>query len=132
VGILLVKVHLKLIGAKGVKPFSDFVPRWSSHRYTYSNQIVYEEKWNEPESYRFFWIFNCKIYCPLSVALFRYMAYLVRVVENWWCPFDHDKKEAYRDSGIDYSYWHIDETKSAKLHKDDRENPIWNEKASGE
>ena len=44
IGILLVKVHLKLIGAKEVKPFRDFVPSWSSHRYTYDNQIVYEDK----------------------------------------------------------------------------------------
>jgi hypothetical protein len=120
-----------MIGAQGVKPLRAFVPSWSSHRYTYGSQIVYEdkEKWNILESYRFFWIFNCKIYCPLSVALFRYMAYLVRIVENWWCPFSHDKKAAYRDSSIDYSYWHIDAAKSAKLHEDDRENPIWNQDA---
>jgi hypothetical protein len=60
--------------------------------------------------------------------MFRYLAYLVRIVENWWCPFEHEKKEAYKDSCIDYSYWHIDEKDRSKLHEADRENPIWNKK----
>lgn len=129
VGILLVRGHLKLIGAKGVKPFRDFVPSWASHRYMFGDQIVQLDKnnWKSLRSYRFFWIFNCKLYCPLSVAMFRYMAYLVRIVENWWCPFAHDKKAEYDGSSIDYSYWHVDEKERAKLHEDDRENPLWNE-----
>lgn len=129
VGILLVKAHLKLVGAEGVKPFSDFLPSWASHRYHYDNQIVYgdEKNWKNLRSYRFYWIFNCKIYCPVSVAMFRYMAYLVRIVENWWCPFEHDKKEEYKGSSIDYSYWHIHEKERAKLHEDDKQNPIWNQ-----
>lgn len=131
IGILFVKGHLRLIGAKGVQPFSDFLPRWASHRYNYDHQITHgdEKKWTNLRSYRFYWIFNCKIYCPLSVALFRYMAYLVRIVENWWCPFEHEKKEAYKCSSIDYSYWHIYEKERSKLHEDDREYPIWNEEA---
>lgn len=134
VGILFVKAHLRLVGAKGIKPFRDFVPSWISHRYTFTDQIVYDDEnsWKKIGSYRIYWIFNCKIYCPLSVALFRYMAYLVRIVENWWCPFGHDKKEEYQGSSIDYSYWHIDENERSKLHEDDRENPIWNKDSSKE
>ena len=131
IAIVLVKGHLKLIGAKGVKPFSDFIPQWISHRYNYHNQITYgdEKNWTNMRSYRFYWIFNCKIYCPISVAMFRYVAYLVRIVENWWCPFEHDKKEAYKGSSIDYSFWHIDEKERLKLHEEDKENPIWNKEA---
>ena len=128
IGILFVKSHLRFVGAKGIKPFSDFIPNWASHRYKYNNQIIHGDKknWTNLRSYRFYWIFNCKIYCPLSVAMFRYMAYLVKIVENWWCPFDHDKKEDYKSSSIDYSYWHIDENEKSKLHENDRENSIWN------
>ena len=57
------------------------------------------------------------------------MAYLVRIVENCWCPFAHEKKEEYQGSSIDYSYWHIDEKERSKLHENDRDNPIWNEEA---
>jgi len=130
-GILAVRGHLKLVGATGIRPFWDFVPTWITHRYIYKDQIVYETgtNWMHWESYRFYWIFNCKIYCPLSVALFKYMAYLVQIVENWWCPFEHDKKAEYKDSAIDKSYWHIYEKERSMLHPDDRENPIWNEES---
>ena len=131
VGIITVRVHLKLVGATDVRPFRDFVPTWISHRYSYKDQIVYEtdSSWRNWRSYRFYWIFNCKLYCPLSVALFKYMAYLVQIVENWWCPFEHDKKAEYKDVAIDKSYWHIYEKERSMLHPDDRENPIWNEEA---
>ena len=75
------------------------------------------------------WIFNCKVYCPLSVALLRYAVYLVKIVENWWCPFTHERKEEYADGAIDYSYWHIYPETKALLHPDDRDNPIWNRDA---
>ncbi len=129
--VLAVKMHLKSLGATNMKSYSDFVPTWISHRYIYKNQIVYEtnSSWKNWRLYRFFWIFNCKIYCPLSVALFRYMAYLVQIVENWWCPFEHDKKAHYKDAAIDKSYWHIYENEQSRLHPDDRDNPIWNKEA---
>jgi len=78
---------------------------------------------------RFFWVFNCKMYCPMSVALLDYAAYLVKVVENWWCPFAHDRKPSYADGAIDGSFWHTNSSESAKLHPDDRDNPIWSEQA---
>jgi len=56
-------------------------------------------------------------------------AYLVKIVENWWCPFDHDKKEEYSEGAIDESYWHLHTVECEKLHPDDMNNPIWNEKA---
>lgn len=130
VGIFLVKLHLKLVGAKNVKPYWSFVPEWITHRYKYDNQIIYhtQSKWYHLGHYKFFWLFNCKLYCPLSVALFRYASYLVMIVENWWCPFHHEKKSEYQDGAIDQSYWHLYEGEKQRLHPDDLNNSIWNNK----
>lgn len=130
VSVMLVKSHLRLLGAKNIKPYSDFVPNWSSHRYHYKNQITYSTgaKWHNLRAYRWYWIFNCNLYCPLSVALFRYITYLVKIVENWWCPFEHDKKCEYTESAIDKSYWHLHKQEKDRLHPDDRDNSLWNEK----
>lgn len=65
----------------------------------------------------------------MSVALLRYAAYLVKIVENWWCPFDHEYKHEYADGAIDKSFWHIYSHEIELLHPDDRDNPIWNEDA---
>lgn len=129
IGVILVKAHLKLIGARNIHSYWDFVPQWASHRYRLDNQITYStgSTWYNLRAHKVYWIFNCKLYCPLSVALFRYAAYLVKIVENWWCPFDHDQKVSYSDAAIDKSYWHLYETEKNRLHPDDRENPIWNE-----
>lgn len=126
-GVLLVHTHLRLLGGVRIRSYWDFVPAWASHRYRLENQITYstDTRWYNLRSTRLYWIFNCKLYCPLSVALFSYAAYLVKIVENWWCPFHHDKKSDYRDGAIDKSYWHLHETECRKLHKDDRDNPIW-------
>jgi len=67
----------------------------------------------------------------LSVALFRYLAYLVMIVENWCCPFAHDQKQFYREGAIDKSYWHLYTAETSRLHPEDRENPIWNEDYKG-
>ena len=129
VGVIIIKTHLKLVGGRNIRSYWDFVPSWVSHRYNYDNQIVYstETSWHHFRAFRWYWILNCKIYCPLSVALFRYSAYLVMIVENWWCPFEHEKKPEYKDSSIDKSYWHLHEAELRKLHPDDKENSIWNE-----
>lgn len=131
VGIILARMHLKLVGAKNLRSYWSFVPAWITHRYIYKDQIIYktDKSWASLGSYRFYWIFNCKLYCPLSVALFRYMAYLIQVVENWWCPFEHEKKSEYTESAVDRSFWHLYEKERSMLHPDDRENPIWNEEA---
>lgn len=130
IGVLLTRTHLKYVGAMNIKSYWDFVPTWVSHRYRYSDQITFSTaKWYEFTRYRFSWIFNCKIYCPLSVALFKYASYLVEIVENWWCPFAHDQKEKYREGAINKSYWHIYDEDLNKLHPEDRDNPIWNEDA---
>ena len=129
VSVLLAKAHLRLMGAENIRSYRDFVPQWVSHRYRYRNQITYSAgaKWYNLRAYRWYWIFNCKLYCPLSVALFRYAAYLVKIVENWWCPFEHDQKGEYSEGAIDKSYWHLNQQEMESLHPDDRANPIWNE-----
>lgn len=125
---LLVKSHLRLMGAENIRPYSDFIPAWASHRYHYADQITYTTgaTWHNLRAYRWYWLFNCNLYCPLSVALFRYVTYLVKIVENWWCPFEHDKKCEYADAAIDESYWHLHEREKARLHPEDRGNPVWN------
>ena len=127
-GVLLVKTHLKYVGGMEIKSYWDFVPAWVSHRYENKDQPAINIPWFHPAHYRFFWIFNCKHYCPLSVALFSYAVYLVKIVENWWCPFAHDKKQSYADGAIDKSFWHVDPEELVKMHPDDKKNPIWNEK----
>lgn len=131
VGILLVRTHLKWVGGMNIRSYWEFVPAWASHRYHYANQITYSTgaAWYNLRARKFYWIFNCKLYCPLSVALFKYAAYLVKVVENWWCPFDHDKKHDYAEGAIDKSYWHLHSIESEKLHPNDLENPMWNDEA---
>lgn len=128
---LMVYVHLRMMGARDIKPLKDFLPDWKSHRYRYKSQIVYRggNKMAIWIRARLFWIFNCTLYCPLSVGLLEWTAYLVKLVENWWCPFAHGTKQTYGDASIDYSYWHTPET-AQDLHPDDRNNPLWNQDAA--
>ena len=77
---------------------------------------------------RLFWFYNCGIYCPLSIGLLRYYTYLVKIVENWWCPFYHDKKSDYADAPLDNSFWHIYSKENSKLHEDDKNCPIYTDK----
>jgi hypothetical protein len=128
IAVLLIRTHLRYVGAQNVHSYWSFVPSWVSHRYRYDNQITYTTgaAWYNLRSYRLYWLFNCKLYCPLSVALFSYLSYLVKVVENWWCPFGHDRKASYGDGAIDRSYWHLHSAERASLHPDDRDNPMWN------
>lgn len=120
--------HLLLVGAKNLKKWSDYIPHRASYRYTYENQITMDPsfKWSLSR-YKWFWIANCTWYCPYSVALFEWHAYLVKIVENWWCPFGHDRKETYSNAPIDKSFWHIYPEDNAKLTEEDRTNPIWND-----
>lgn len=123
--------HLLLIGGKNIKKFSDFLPARASHRYTMENQITMDASFKASLSqYKLFWILNCTWYCPVSVAVMEWHAYLVKIVENWWCPFTHSTKESYKDAPIDKSFWHIYPEDMVKLEKDDRDNPIWNEDIS--
>jgi len=123
-------VHLRIMGATNLKPLSAFLPDWKTHRYRFKNQIIKDDTnryafWCRT---RTFWFINCTYYCPVSVAAAAWLTYLVKVVENWWCPFAHGKKPSYADASIDYSYWHIS-TDAAKLHKEDRDNSIYNQDA---
>lgn len=132
IGVILVRTHLKWVGGMNILSYWDFVPSWISHRYRFHNQITYSTgaAWFNLRARKWYWIFNCKMYCPLSVALFRYAAYQVMIVENWWCPFAHDKKPEYAEGAIDKSYWHLYPEESGKLHPDDLNNPVWNENAT--
>jgi RNA polymerase sigma factor (sigma-70 family) len=58
---------------------------------------------------------------------FEWHAYLVKLVENWWCPFTHEKKESYNNAKIDKSFWHIYPEDAIKLEPEDRDNEIWND-----
>ncbi len=119
--------HLRMMGAKNIKTLSDYLPDRKSHRYTLKNQITMEGSFKASTSQsKLFWILNCTWYCPVSVALFEWHAYMVKVVENWWCPFGHEKKEGYKNGAIDQSFWHVYPEDRAKLEKEDLENPIWN------
>ena len=123
--------HLRLMGAKNVKKYRDFLPDKNSHRYKKENQIVMTKR-NSVAVWagsKLFWQFNCSFYCPTSVAIFSWHSYLVKAVENFWCPFYHQKKDQYTDAPIDYSYWHEQEENKKHLHPEDRDNPIWNKDA---
>jgi len=127
IGVVLIRTHLRYVGGMEIKSYWEFVPAWLSHRYRNSAQPVINISRFHLAHYRLFWVFNCKLYCPLSVALFRYASYLVEIVENWWCPFAHERKQEYAESAIDKSFWHVFPEEQAKLHPDDEQNRIWNE-----
>jgi len=125
--VFVVRLHLTITGAQNLKKYRDFLPEWLSHRYTYDTQVT-EAKYAITRSIaKVFWLFNCKLYCPLSVGLIKYLAYLVQIVEIWWCPFNHSKKATYSESAIDKSFWHIYPNMRKLLNKEDMENPMWNE-----
>jgi hypothetical protein len=116
--------HLLMMGAKQVKTLTDFLPARASHRYNLTTQITMRPSLLE---YKLFWILNCSWYCPVSVALFEWHTYMVKLIENWWCPFAHEKKPRYSNALIDKSFWHIHPVNRVKLHVDDLHNPIWND-----
>ena len=129
-GGALVYIHLRMMGAQNLKTLRDFLPAWDSHRYEYKTQIVKHDihplaRWARTRAY---WLFNCTLYCPLSVASLEWATYLTKAVENWWCPFGHAQKQNYAGSALDYSFWHISKD-AEQLHPDDRNNPIWNKDA---
>lgn len=71
--------RLKLLGAKNLLPYQAFLPDRKSHRYTLKTQITMEPGfWLSPIRSKLFWIANCTWYCPYSVALFEWHAYLIR------------------------------------------------------
>ncbi|MDD2768088.1 MAG: hypothetical protein PHT19_05110 [Methylococcus sp.] len=126
-------LHLKAMGAENIKTLRDFLPDRGSYRYSLSNQIVMRPGYRfSPTQSRLFWILNCTWYCPFSVGLFEWHAYLVKLVENWWCPFRHGRKaEHYKEGAIDRSFWHIYPEDAVKLDPEDLENPIWNSDSTG-
>lgn len=126
-------LHLRMLGAKNIRPLSSFLPDRKSHRYDMKTQITMQPKsMLNPVRAKTFWVANCTWYCPYSVGLFEWHSYLVKVVENWWCPFQHDRKDAHYKSGaINQSFWHIYPEAVVKLHPKDYQNPIWNKDFAG-
>ncbi len=115
-------------GAQDVKKYKDFLPDRESHRYNLKTQITMDPSYKLSLSQsKLFWILNCTWYCPVSVALMEWHAYLVKIVENWWCPFTHSRKNDYTEGAIDNSFWHIYPEEKAKLHEEDKNNPIFTE-----
>jgi hypothetical protein len=124
--------HLRMVGAENLKTWKDFAPNRATHRYELKSQITMNPSFAVSASQsKLFWMFNCTWYCPYSVALFEWHAYLVKIVENWWCPFGHEKKDQgfYDEGAIDKSFWHIYPEEEAKLNPEDLNNPLWNEDA---
>lgn len=120
-------------GASNLKKWQDFIPKRSSHRYRLKDQIKMQGSFKlSLAQFKLYWIANCTIYCPYSVALMEWHAYLVKAVENWWCPFTHSQKENYKNASIDRSFWHIYPDEMAKLTPKDRENPIFTDKHDGQ
>ncbi len=128
-GALILYAHLAILGAKNLKGYRDFLPKGNTFRYSsMREQITFRFDPTAPwASLKVFWAFNCNLYCPLSVGLYEWSTYLVKTVENFWCPFFHERKPFYEASAIDQSYWHIDPENRQKLHPEDREHHIWNE-----
>jgi hypothetical protein len=127
--VWLVKLHLWFLGGRNIKKYRDFIPHRKSYRYAYRNQIVRSSPWYAAfAKTKIFWFYNCGIYCPLSIGLFDYLSYLVKIVENWWCPFKHDRKHTYANAPLDNSFWHISEIEKQKLAKEDLNNPIYTKK----
>lgn len=125
----LTYTHLRFLGAQNLKGLGAFLPDWNSHRYDYKTQIVCPAGpkaafWVRT---RLFWLFNCTFYCPVSVAVLEWHTYLVKAVENWWCPFTHSRKDNYGSSKIDSSYWHTVGDQYL-LHADDQTDPFWSER----
>jgi hypothetical protein len=131
VGAWVLYAHLRVLGAENLKGYRDFLPDWSTHRYNkLSDQIVFHMDYKAPwASVKAFWMFNCNIYCPLSVGLYEWSTYLVKTVENFWCPFYHNRKETYVDSAIDQSYWHLRPEEHQDLNPEDLACGLWNEDA---
>lgn len=131
VGAWVLYAHLRVLGAKNLKGYRDFLPDWSTYRYNkLSDQITFKMDVTAPwANLKAFWMFNCNFYCPLSVGLYEWSTYLVKTVENFWCPFYHNRKETYAESAIDQSYWHIRPENREQLDPQDRDCAIWNEDA---
>ncbi len=128
ISALLTYYSLKFVGAENVKTLKDFLPERASHRYDLKSQVTMDGSFKlSAAQSKLYWILNCTWYCPFSVALFEWHAYMVKVVENWWCPFNHSKKSNYVDGAIDQSFWHIYPEDKIKLHEDDKNNPIFTE-----
>ena len=80
-GAWVTYLRLKLLGAENLRPYQSFLPDRKTHRYTLKTQIAMEPGfWLSPIRSKLFWVANCTWYCPYSVALFEWHAYLANQV----------------------------------------------------
>ena len=54
IAVNLVKIHLKCVGGMDIKPYSDFVPDWVSHRYANEDQPTINIPWFSLAHYKIF------------------------------------------------------------------------------
>ena len=124
---LITRLHLKMAGVISMKLFESFLPENTLYANDVRSQATLK-------TISWFAQLRCSpsgnaldmSYWVYSKALFDWHAYLVKVVENWWCPFYHDRKDPYyRIGAINQSYWHLYPEDAIKLVPEDRENPLW-------
>jgi hypothetical protein len=126
---MMTVLHLKMAGATNMRLYRSFLPDSKSFSYELKNPVtMVPGAWFSPSGNSTFWVVKSSRFLTYSTALFDWHAYLVKLVENWWCPFHHNRKEPhYRVGAINQSFWHLYPEDLIKLAPDDRDNPIWNE-----
>jgi hypothetical protein len=87
-------IHLKLLGGQNIRPFKSFLPDRKTHRYNLKSQVTMEPGfWFSPIRSKLFWIGNCTWYCPFSVGLFEWHAYLLNHGRSRWCLSDQRRPD---------------------------------------
>lgn len=126
---MMTVLHLKMAGATNMRAYRSFLPDNKMFSFGYNSSVnLMPGVWFSCIPNTTFWVANYTNFLALSTALFNWHAYLVKLVENWWCPFHHNRKDPhYRIGAINQSFWHLYPEDLIKLAPDDRDNPIWNE-----
>jgi hypothetical protein len=126
---MMTVMHLKMAGATNMRVYRSFLPDGNSFPYELKNPVtMVPGAWFSRIANTTFWVAKYSRFLGYSTALFDWHAYLVKLVENWWCPFHHNRKDPhYRVGAINQSFWHLYPEDLMKLAPDDRDNPIWNE-----
>jgi hypothetical protein len=126
---MMTVLHLKMAGATNMKTYRSFLPDSKSSSYGMGSPgAMLPNTWFSGLPNTNSWIAKYSGFLAQCTALFNWHAYLVKLVENWWCPFHHNRKDPhYRAGAINQSFWHLYPEDLIKLAPDDRDNPIWNE-----
>ncbi len=126
---MMTVLHLKMAGASNMRVYRSFLPDYKPFPYELKNPVtMVPGAWFSRIPITTYWVAKYARFLVYSTALFNWHAYLVKLVENWWCPFHHNRKDPhYRIGAINQSFWHLYPEDFIKLAPDDRDNPIWNE-----